>query len=217
MITIISYKISIPNINNNLLNNTFKSINYSFFINEARLTNYYHSILIPKKTIITQSINWLLNNFKLNDEEINVLFTNKKELSNSKINANKGLISNHEFINEVTNKTPIQFNKDSINDSLMIIKLFNHIKELRPAIPHTLIELYNSVISENEVIKPYNNFNICSLNNGLIFNGPDVINVRNKTLIKHLGDNHYLFNNNFYSLGRLGLLCSKLNDLWFRA
>ena len=223
---LLTLRLNIPAVKDNLIKGVYKTINYTIMLNEARIQDYNHSILIPQKTIIICDAKKIILEKDFDDKEITII-TPQKELikeyetlkTNKKINT--GLIRTHEIIDEITNNTPIYYNKDSISESLELIDMTNNMRNYERVIPHTLLDEYMNTIKSMEKIKPINNkYNIASLKNGFSLSGPDYKTARDGFRIKHHSEkNTYEFNNQgipFYTLGQLGKLSNELNNIWNR-
>jgi len=215
-------QVPIHKVKDNTIKGNHSILNYTVILNEARITNYNHSILLPGKTVILNEARELLKN-DWDSKEFNLSFTQEKlmkDYQNLKIQkkVNIGLLKSNEIINELLDKTPIMIEKDSIKQSMKLIALSKVINSYETIIPHNLLNSYIKLRKSVEKIKPINtSLNLASMNNGFTYLGIDTLKVKEGFRVKHWPEKGtYKFGNNFYSLGNLGRISLALEDLWNR-
>jgi hypothetical protein len=212
--------VPIPTAKNNTIQGINSVINYTTILEETRLEDFNHSILIPAGTIILCDAKKLLP--MINANEFNLSFTQERlmksfnDLKTKKLN--KGLIRTHEVTEWLMNNTPYYLDRDSIKQSLELIELNKTISTYETVVPHELFDEYLNTKKSLERVKPINNqYNLACLRNGLAFSGPDTTMARDGLRIKHHSTKStYEFGQSFYTLGQLGKLCTALDDLWNR-
>ncbi len=188
---------------------SFKFKDYKFdyccFNEEVVLSNYYFDIVLPKESIVLNNIfeikDWIKTDYK-------VLFIQPefKKRFDSISNKPTYLINENKIIKKILDTTPIYLNKDSINQSLRILKLIKEIKNLEE-VPYTLMEEYFKIknIEKIKLLKTENP--MCKISGSVFANN------RIKIAIKKM-PKKFCVNliSNFYSLGPLLRILSKLEN-----
>jgi len=216
---ILCLQVPLPLVRNNTVQGTKSTIDYTVLLDQARLEDYNHSILIPRGTIIISDARRILP--LINADEFNLSFTQERLMKSYKDfktkQVNKGLIRTHELSDWLLNNTPVHIDKDSIKQSLELIELNKPVKEYEPVVSQDLLDEYSNAKKSLERIRPIDGHNIAIINNGLSFSGPDTTIARDGLRIKHHPTKAtYEFGQPFYTLGQLGKLCVALDNLWNR-
>jgi len=223
---LIALQIPIHKVENNLIQGTHKILNYTITLDHARLSDFNHSIYLPEKTVITQSVHELLK-MDVDADEIKILFTQQKLMKqydqmkfNKKVTT--GLLTGrNQLVEEVLDKTPIFFEKDSIKQSLWLLEFNKIVNAYVSIIPERLVDRYIQLRKSIERVKPISaGFNLANIENGFAFTGIRVREAKNGFRIKNFPDkSNYYFTSTgkpFYSLGNLARLCLEVQDAWNR-
>lgn len=218
---LLSLQVPIPLVKNNIIQGIHKVLNYTVLLEEARISNYNHSMQVPAKTIILEDAKELLKN-DWDSKEFNISFTQEKlmktyerfKLKTKTINT--GIINEHPIINEILNKTPVYIEKDSVQQSLQLIELSKTVNTYESILPQNLADEHSNTKKSIERIKPIEtDYNLLSLQEGIAFTGLALQEFKKSLRVKNWPDKaKYEFNNGFYTLGQLGVLCLELDKLW---
>jgi len=223
---LISLKIPIYEIKNNDVKGVWQYLNYTICLNELRIDDFNHSILIPANTIILSPASELLR-LTSDSKKANILFNDKKLMqtyNEFKFNGKKvstGLIEKHELIDEVLDKTPVFIERDSIKDSTWLIELSKVVSAYESILPQKMAPRYLKLKKSLERIQPISTqSNIARIKKGLAFTGPQARIAREGFRIKSFPEKgHYYFTSNgepFYTLGNLARLCIEVKQAWYR-
>ncbi len=202
-----------------------EDLDYTVVLEETRIQNYNHSILLPARTIILSPAKTLIRDYDWEEKEFNISFVQedlKKEYDNLSFRnktINTGLLQEHSIISEILSTTPYHYDKDSISESLHLIKLTKSVSMIEEMVPHTMLADFALLKKSVEKIRPLrSSLNLASLKKGFAFSGPDVVAAKSGFFVKNWMDKgKYEFGNCFYSLGNLAGIYLKLSELWLRA
>ncbi len=213
-----------------------EAINYCVILDRGvEISNYNYKISLPKETIIIDNFKRILeNDFSLNGKPVNefkIMVSSKlllKEIEKmhfKRKDISFGFLDKHELIDELLLKTPLFYNKDSIKESMFLLRVKEYAKQYESISPHNLIDDAKKVAESLERISPLKEFKkspvFLKIGEGIKVAAlkDDLSLVKKQLLIKHY-ENYANFNfvsyggPGLYSLKELGLLTKELIDLW---
>ena len=228
-------------VKNGMLSESFWNLDYSIILPEKNLSikTDTWSVSLPQKYIVLiQNLGRFFDLEFFKDEEkvteYELLFVHDKtkkifdSLKFRNLKVFTGLMDKHELTDELMDNTPLPYDKDSINDSLMLLKLKENVEAYAGVVPSDMINELDACMDSLNLIQPLTEFkhdplfitlkHVMPSINGL---RDDVSIVRKSFKIKKWPEKvNFGFLNYgkgfLYNIRKLGRVSNSLRDLYTR-